>query len=50
MHKNNSIKCNVTNCRHNEKGCNCQLDSICVTCGCEGEDGNCTCCGSYSTK
>ena len=44
MHKNDSIKCNVTKCRHNCDGCRCELDTICVTCGC-GE--NCTCCGDY---
>lgn len=45
--KNNSIRCDVENCRHNADGCNCGLDSIKVTCGC-GE--NCTCCGDYAEK
>ena len=47
MHKNYSIKCDVTNCRHNAEGCNCALDSIKVTCGC-GEQ--CTCCGDYEER
>lgn len=44
--KNYCIKCDVQKCRHND-GCNCQLDSIKVTCGC-GEQ--CTCCDSYDEK
>lgn len=47
MIKNNSIKCDVTKCKHNSDGCNCRLESIKVTCGC-GE--NCTCCGDYDEK
>ncbi len=47
MNSNNSIKCDVTKCRHNYKGCNCQLDSIRITCGCAD---NQTCCDSYSEK
>lgn len=46
MNKNYSIKCDVTKCKHNAEGCNCQLDTIKVTCGCD----NCTCCGSFSEK
>lgn len=45
--KNSSIRCDVTKCMHNDEGSNCRLDSIKVTCGC---DGNCTCCGSYSER
>lgn len=47
MNSNNSIKCDVTKCRHNLKGCNCQLDTIKVTCGCAD---NQTCCDSFSEK
>ena len=47
MKENRSIRCDVTGCRHNFCGENCQLESIKVTCGC-GE--SCTCCGSYSEK
>ena len=44
MEKNHGVTCDVKNCKHNEKGCNCKLGKIKVTCGC-GKD--CTCCGSY---
>lgn len=47
MYKNNSIKCDVTACKHNEDGCNCQLQQIKVTCGC-GD--NCTCCQDFCEK
>ncbi len=47
MKGNCSIRCDVTQCRHNVEGSNCKLDSIMVTCGC-GEQ--CTCCGNYSEK
>ncbi|MBQ3219342.1 MAG: DUF1540 domain-containing protein [Clostridia bacterium] len=47
MEKNYQIKCDVTKCRHNCMGTNCQLDSIKVTCG-RGDA--CTCCGDYSEK
>ena len=47
MIKNESIKCDVTKCRHNLNGCNCVLSSIKVTC-CTG--GSCTCCGDYQEK
>lgn len=47
MHKNKAIRCDVTKCRHNAEGCNCCLDSIEVTCGCNEHQ---TCCGSYSEK
>ncbi len=46
MTKNSSIKCDVTKCRYNLKGCNCGLDAIKVTCGCQ----DCTCCGSYDER
>ena len=46
MKKNYSIRCDVSGCRHNAEGCNCQLDVIKVTCG----KGSCTCCGDYSEK
>ncbi|MBR5192249.1 MAG: DUF1540 domain-containing protein [Clostridia bacterium] len=45
--KNYSIKCDVTKCQHNADGCNCNLDTIKVTCCC-GEQ--CTCCGSYHER
>lgn len=44
MEGNYCIKCEVQKCRHNIEGKNCMLDSIKVTCGC---DGSCTCCGNY---
>lgn len=47
MQSNYKIKCDVTKCRHNCRGENCQLDSIKVTCGC-GD--SCTCCGDYAEK
>lgn len=47
MHKNSSIRCDVTNCKHNAEGQNCELQSIMVTCGCGT---SCTCCGSYAEK
>ncbi|MBR1968214.1 MAG: DUF1540 domain-containing protein [Clostridia bacterium] len=47
MYKNSCIKCDVEKCKHNADGCNCELESIKVTCGC-GEQ--CTCCGDYSEK
>ncbi|MBO5068475.1 MAG: DUF1540 domain-containing protein [Clostridia bacterium] len=47
MYKNSCIKCDVKKCKHNADGCNCELESIKVTCGC-GEQ--CTCCGDYSEK
>ncbi|MBE7087401.1 MAG: DUF1540 domain-containing protein [Clostridiales bacterium] len=47
MNRNFSIKCDVTGCRHNLEGCNCQLESIKVTCGC-GD--SCTCCNDYVAK
>ena len=43
MNTNDSIKCDVTKCRHNVKGCNCCLKSVKITC----EDGG-TCCESFS--
>ncbi len=47
MFKNNSIKCDVTKCKHNCEGSSCCLSSIKVTCGC-GD--SCTCCGDFSEK
>ncbi len=44
---NQKIKCDVCACKHNEKGENCALSSIKVTCGC-GKD--CTCCGDFCEK
>ena len=46
MSRNYSIRCDVTKCKHNAQGCNCALDSIKVTCGCQGD----TCCGDFSEK
>lgn len=45
MHKNQNIKCDVTNCKHNCQGKNCELDSIKVTCGCGMAN---TCCDSFA--
>lgn len=47
MYKNNSIKCDVSKCKHNSEGCNCCLNSIKVTCGC-GD--NLTCCQDFCEK
>lgn len=47
MNENKAIQCDVTKCRHNFRGCSCQLESIKVTCGCNEHQ---TCCGSYSEK
>ena len=47
MKGNDSIKCDVKNCKHNVKGCNCCLESVKITCGC-GK--NRTCCGDYSEE
>ena len=47
MFKNNSIKCDVTKCKHNCQGDSCCLSSIKVTCGC-GEAN--TCCGDFCEK
>lgn len=44
---NNNIKCDVRNCKHNCQGTNCELSSITVTCGCQG---NCTCCGDFAER
>lgn len=44
MEKNRSIKCDVSKCMHNVQGENCNLETIKVTCGC---DGVCTCCGDF---
>ncbi len=46
MNRNYSIKCDVTKCRHNAEGCNCQLQSVKITCGEMG----CTCCDDYSER
>ena len=45
--KNNSIKCEVTKCKHNDQISNCMLECIKVTCG---QYGSCTCCGDYDEK
>ncbi len=45
--ENQRIKCDVCSCKHNERGENCALESIKVTCGC-GKD--CTCCGDFCEK
>ena len=47
MEKNYYIQCDVTSCKHNYKGQNCELGCIKITCGC-GEQ--CTCCGDYLEK
>ena len=47
MNNKQKIKCDVKACKHNENGCNCQLECIKVTHGC-GEQ--CTCCGDYCEK
>ena len=44
---NQKIKCDVCACKHNERGENCSLESIKVTCGC---DKDCTCCGDFCEK
>ena len=44
MYKKSNIKCDVRNCKHNCQGENCELQSITVTCGCQG---SCTCCGDF---
>ncbi len=46
MKMNESIACNVLDCRHNCEGKNCKLSKIKVTCG----EKQCTCCGSYDEK
>ena len=49
-----NIKCNVSNCKHNDNDkCVCKLDSIKVSCSCDGCD--CTnkeetICESYKEK
>ena len=45
--KCNCIKCDVKNCRHNNEGAYCNLDSIKVTCG---SSGSCTQCDDFSEK
>ena len=49
MSKNFGVCCDVKKCKHNQDGCNCNLDKIRVTCTCCGEDG-CTCCDSYEER
>ena len=44
MYKNENIKCDVTNCKHNCQGKNCELHSIKVTCGCGMAN---TCCDNF---
>ncbi len=47
MNRNYSIKCDVKECAHNAEGCNCSLDCVKITCGC---DEHCTCCDSFNSK
>ena len=47
MEKNDSICCDVENCKHNAKGLSCCLKSVKISCG-KG-DGT-TCCKDYSEK
>ena len=46
MNDNQTIKCDVTKCKHNRDGKDCHLKSITVPCGCT----ECTCCGDYAEK
>ncbi len=46
---NQKIKCDVSSCKHNCHGENCELDSIKVTCGC-GCGKDCTCCGDFCER
>ena len=50
MKKNYSIKCDVTSCKHNSDGRNCELEQIKVTCSCDKDTCNCTCCGDFLEK
>ncbi len=47
-----TIGCEVTSCRFNEQGCNCELDRIEVKPKCDCHTGECTesLCGSYCAK
>ncbi len=45
--ENQKIRCDVCACKYNERGENCSLSSIKVTCGC---DEDCTCCGDFCEK
>ncbi len=40
---NQTINCNVENCKWNNHKKTCQLQSIQVSCGCE----DCTCCATF---
>ncbi|MBQ0098966.1 MAG: DUF1540 domain-containing protein [Firmicutes bacterium] len=44
---NSSVKCDVKTCKHNEKGCNCKLNSIKVTCASKD---SCTCCDDFCER
>ena len=47
-----TIGCEVTSCRFNEQGCDCELDRIEVKPKCDCHSGDCSEseCGSYSAK
>lgn len=47
-----TIGCEVTSCRFNEQGCDCELDRIEVKPKCDCHSGDCsdTLCGSYIAK
>lgn len=35
--KNNNIKCDVSNCSHNNNKCECSLDNVSISCQCDGD-------------
>lgn len=49
MNKNQTIKCNVSSCKHNENNCLCSLKEIKVgcQCGCHPTSVKETVCDSY---
>jgi len=47
MQKNCGIRCDVESCTHNQKGEQCKLKCVKITCGCGDQ---CTCCGDYEER